>query len=72
MLELPPAILRTGIHKKILIDKITLDMDGMANPPATYKDYLYRRNRQLYDLLYKDDRFNHNKEAWLDNLMTIV
>ena len=67
-----PTILRTGIHKSLLIDKIKLDMDGMAKPPTTYKDYLYRRNRKLYDLLYKNDRYNTDRVNWQNDLMTII
>ena len=70
--SLLPASIRTGIHKSILIDKIKLDMDGLANPPATYKDYLYRRNRKLYDTLFKNDKFHTNREAWNNDIMTVV
>jgi len=70
--SLLPASIRIGIHKSILIDKIKMDMDGLANPPATYKDYLYRRNKKLYDILFKNDKFNLNREAWSNDIMTIV
>jgi len=69
--KLPPAI-RTGIFKNILKDKIQMDMQGLAVPPKTYLEYLYRKNEKLYDLLTKDDRFNRNKEAWMNDILRIV
>ena len=67
-----PANIRTGIFKSILYDKIVMDMQGLAVPPVTYFEYLYRKNPSLYNLLIDDDRFNLNKDAWMNDIMTIV
>jgi len=70
--ELLPATIRSGIFKNILKEKLTMDMQGLAVPPKTYLEYLYRKNEKLYNLLTKDDRFNRNKEAWLNDILAIV
>lgn len=67
-----PASIRNGIFKEILKDKILMDMNGLAVPPKTYIEYLYRKNQKLYDLLVGGNRFHLNKEAWLEDVMKIV
>jgi hypothetical protein len=67
-----PINIRSGIFKSILIEKIQMDMDGLAVPPDTYQEYLRRRNPKLYSLLMDNNRFNNNKDAWLNDVMTIV
>lgn len=67
-----PASIRAGIFKDILKDKIRMDMEGMAEPPITYQEYLYRKNRKLYNLLTENNRYETNREAWLNDVMTIV
>ena len=70
--EMLPPNIRAGIFKNILKEKLLMDMKGLAVPPETYLEYLYRKNEKLYDLLTKDDRFNHNKEAWLNDILNII
>lgn len=70
--ELLPANIRTGIYKEILKEKLLMDMQGLATPPETYMEYLYRKNRKLYNLLMEGDRFNLDKESWLNDVMRIV
>lgn len=70
--ELLPSIIRTGLYKDILKEKITMDMNGMAVPPKTYKEYLCRKNKKLYELLTSGDRFNLDKDSWINDLMKIV
>lgn len=69
--KLPP-IIRSGIFKNILKEKLLMDMQGLAVPPKTYLEYLYRKNKKLYDVLTKDDRFNRDKESWLNDILCIV
>ena len=47
-------------------------MNGMAVPPKTYKEYLCRKNKKLYELLTSGDRFNLDKDSWINDLMKIV
>ncbi|MCM1215415.1 MAG: hypothetical protein NC548_12955 [Lachnospiraceae bacterium] len=68
---LSPKI-RSGIFKDILKEKIQMDVAGLAVPPKTYQEYLYRKNKKLYDLLIDGDRFHLNKQAWLDDVMRVV
>ncbi len=70
--EYLPANIRSGIYKEILKEKLLMDMKGLAVPPTTYLDYLYRKNENLYKLLMKDDRFHLDKDAWLNDVMKIV
>ena len=70
--EYLPASIRTGIYKEILKEKLMMDMQGLAVPPTTYLDYLYRKNEKLYNLLVKGDRFHLDKNAWLNDVMKIV
>lgn len=69
--KLTPNI-RAGIYKDILKEKIVMDMNGLAVPPVTYMEYLYRKNEDLYNLLVGDNRFELNKEAWYEDVMRIV
>lgn len=65
-------ILRSGSYKKILRDKISMDCEGLANPPQTYQEYLYRKNEKLYNLLVKDNRFELDKQSWLNDISKII
>jgi len=67
-----PSNIRSSIYKQILKEKILMDVSGFAKAPTTYQEYLYRKNRTLYDLLYKDDRFNLNKSAWMEDIMKLI
>lgn len=67
-----PTAIQTGIYKSILKEKILLDTQGFATPSTTYFDYLSKKNPTLYNLLIKDDRFNRDKQAWIDDVMSIV
>ena len=64
-----PENIRSGLFKNILLDKLSMDLDGYANPPKTYKEYLYRKNSKLYNLL--NDSSN-NKDVWLENVLKII
>lgn len=67
-----PANIRTGLYKDILIQKLQMDLNGLAEPPKTYLEYLYRKNPDLYELLVKDDRFHHDHDTWLNDALTIT
>jgi len=67
-----PGILRTGIFRDILIEKIQMDTNGLAEPASTFIEYLYRKNRKLYDFLTKDNRFEYQREEWFNDIMTMV
>ena len=67
-----PSNIRTEIFKQILVDKIIMDMEGLAVPPATYKEYLYRKNPMLYQLLTDNNRFEYERDLWMEDVMTIV
>lgn len=67
-----PANIRGGLYKKILYDKLYMDMRGLSEPPKTYREYLYRKNEKLYDLLTAGNRFVIDKQSWLDDVMKIV
>lgn len=67
-----PAVIRTGLYKNILIDKLMMDMQGLSQPPKTYLEYLYRKNTRLYNLLTDGNRFELDKDGWLNDVMTIV
>lgn len=69
--KLPDSI-RAGIYRDILKDKIIMDMNGLAAPPKTYLEYLYRKNEELYNLLVGGNRFETDKEAWYEDVMRIV
>ena len=70
--ELLPSAIRSGIFKNILKDKIIMDMQGLAEPPTTYKECLFRKNEKLYNLLPSEDNFNANDETWLNNILRII
>lgn len=67
-----PANIRNGAFKEILIDKVIMDILGLSVPPQTYIEYLERKNEKLYNLLIAGNRFNLNKESWLDDVMKVV
>jgi hypothetical protein len=67
-----PANIRNGIFKEILIDKVIMDILGLSVPPKTYLEYLERKNEKLYNLLVADNRFNLNKDLWLEDIMKVV
>jgi hypothetical protein len=67
-----PYSIRSGIFKDILLDKITLDIDGLADLPLTYMEYLRRKNKLLYDVLYSNDRFNYDHQAWINDITNII
>lgn len=64
--------LRSGLYRDILYDKVSMDAQGLAKQPKTYLEYLYRKNRKLYNLLVDGNRFELDKDAWLNDVMTIV
>ena len=67
-----PSNIRSGLYKSILIDKIKMDCNGLAVLPKTYFESLYRKNETLYNLLTDDDRFNRNRDAWINDVITVV
>ena len=69
--KLPP-IIRSGAFKEILMDKVIMDILGLCVPPKTYVEYLERKNEKLYNLLIDGNRFNLDKQAWLDDVMKVV
>ena len=68
---LPEPIRRSGVFKKILISKLSLDAIGASSPPSTYLECLLTRNRVLYDFI-QDPIFESNHSLWLDYLTKIV
>jgi hypothetical protein len=70
--ELLPASIRSGVFKNILKEKLLMDMQGLSVPPKTYLEYLYRKNDKLYNILTKDNRFDRDKEAWLNDILCIL
>lgn len=70
--DMLPATIRAGVYKEILKEKLLMDIQGLAVPPKTYVEYLYRKNPKLYNLLVGGDRFNLDKESWLNDVMRIV
>jgi hypothetical protein len=67
-----PASIRNGTYKNVLKSKIEMDINGLCDKPTTYLEYLYRKNESLYNILMEDDRFNTNKDAWLDDVLKVV
>jgi hypothetical protein len=49
-----------------------MDILGLSVPPKTYIEYLERKNENLYNLLVGGNRFNTNKEVWLEDVMKVV
>ena len=70
--ELLPSSIRAGVFKNILKDKLMMDMQGLAVPPKTYLEYLYRKNNKLYNILTKDNRFERDKKSWLNDVLCIL
>lgn len=67
-----PANVRAGVYKNILKEKLIMDMAGLAVPPSTYLDYLYRKNQKLYTLLTANNKFVTDHDGWLEDVMKIV
>lgn len=67
-----PANIRAGLYKTILKEKLMMDMEGLAVPPRTYLDYLYRKNKKLYNLLVSQRRFDLDYNGWLEDVMKVV
>ena len=68
--KIPTSI--QSIYKDILYDKVLMDCQGLSNPPDTYFEALRRTNLTLYDLLFKNDRFNYDRESWMNDVMSII
>lgn len=66
-----PENIRSNNWKNILLNKLSMDLDGYSKPPKTYKEYLYRKNKKLYDLLMKNSR-SSNKDAWLEDILKVI
>jgi hypothetical protein len=54
------------------MDKIEMDIDGLAEPPLTYMEYLRRKNKLLYDVLYNNDRFIYDHLSWINDITNII
>ena len=67
-----PASIRSGRYRDILMDKVIMDILGLCDPPTTYLEYLERKNDRLYELLVSNDRFHKNKDAWMEDVMSVV
>lgn len=67
-----PISIRSGLYKTILKEKIRMDCDGLAAPATTYIEYLKRKNPKLYGLLTDGNRFELNKNGWINDVMRIV
>ena len=67
-----PSNIRSGLYRDILKEKILMDTQGLCDKPTTYQEYLYRKNTKLYELLTGGDRFNLNKEVWLDDVLKVI
>lgn len=69
-----PASVRTNVFKSILYDKVKMDTAGLAEPPTSYFEYLNRKNPDLYNILLdpEADRFNLNKDAWMNDVMAVI
>lgn len=70
--KLPPIIRASGIWKSILIDKITLDCNGLCDLPKTYFESLYRKNIDLYNLLMDNNRYETDRQAWYNDISSII
>jgi hypothetical protein len=64
-----PVAIRNEIFKKILISKVRMDMNGEAQPAATYKDYIIRKNPRFEALF---DKAETSRDSWMNDLMNIV
>lgn len=70
--QLPDAI-KTSVFKSILLDKLNIDTDGLAQPPETYFEYLRRHSTPLYDLLVGNAPYPpFTDSAWLNNVNTVM
>jgi hypothetical protein len=67
-----PASIRTGAFRDILVKKVQMDCDGLADPPTTYLEYLYRKNSKLYNLLTEGNRFELDKDVWLNDVLNVA
>lgn len=67
-----PASIRNNIYKSIFEEKITMDIQGLCTPPKTYLEYLFRKNKKLYNILIDGNRFENNKEVWMNDILSIV
>lgn len=67
-----PTDIRNGLYKTILIEKVRMDCNGLADPPKTYFELLSRNNSELYDVLMKDNMFERDRQTWINNIMTII
>lgn len=70
--QMLPFNIRSGVYRDILIDKVIMDILGLCDPPTTYLEYLERKNNTLYENLTKDDRFHKDKDAWVNDIMSVV
>ena len=59
-------------YNNIVIDKIKMDCNGLAVLPDTYFESLKRKNELLYGILMDNDRFHRNREAWTNDVMSII
>ena len=66
------AAIQAGIYKSILKEKILLDTQGFAESSSSYFDYLSKKNNKLYKLLTDDNRFERDKQGWMDDVMSVV
>lgn len=67
-----PSNIRSSLYKTILIEKVRMDLNGYAKPPKTYMEYLSRKNDKLYHLLTDGNRFESDKNAWLEDVLKVV
>lgn len=67
-----PADIRNGLYKQILIEKVRMDCQGLAEPPKTYFELLSRNNATLYDLLTANNLFERDRQTWINNVMTVI
>ena len=64
-----PVTIRNEVFKKLLIAKVQMDMAGEAQPAKTYKEYIARKNPQLYALFSKAI---YAHDDWMTDMMNIV
>ena len=63
-----PLVKIAPVFKNILIEKLQMDIDGLADPATTYFELLRRRNSKLYGLLMNDPV----SDTWVNNVSTII
>lgn len=66
------ANIRNGAYRTILRNKLSLDLNGYAVSPDSYFECLYRQNFNLYSLLFRDNRFETDKESWVSDVSTVI